>query len=939
MAEPSNIQSAASKSIRPFRSSEDYLYAMKEDLAEWLNTLYDLDVQVENFMDALEMGYDLCQHANNVNRIALEFQQSNPETASHMRIPQKEVIFQAKNVVPGSFIARDNISNFIQWCRQELGIQDVVMFETNDLVLKKNEKNFVLCLLEVARKGSKFGMLAPMLIQMEEEIEEEMRDHQVVCGELKTEQVIEDLGPKSPVYLNKTQRISLCDLKNLDELVREILGHCACPSQFPMVKVSEGKYKVGDSNALIFVRVLRSHVMVRVGGGWDTLEHYLDKHDPCRCTSVSHRLTQGRGLGFSPQKTSGLASPQANSPTTQRRAEAVAHLGEKRLLAGGDPTQLKGNRPPTKRSGTETPPRQGSLVPPSGKCSAAGQGGASPLRGCLSQAHQETGESHLPVRTPRARRLSGDSDSSSSSSMHSASLGRKQNEEPSLELRKEAGRRISEGPALQLHASPKQQPASRSQSRDRLSLPKTIAVPKRIESEERGRPRMASRPSKPGLQSPRPRARSQGRPAGEPMLLISRAKDGQHSWTRADEPKENAGGSGRATPRTKSPARGHLTLVGSRSPAPIKRRGSLPATKMANPSARIPPPAPGRQRQPCLPKQRGGVRQLQSGESGPSRQPNEDTLGQELEAMAQAFHTPLRLDPSQEQQLYRRLEEEFLANSQMMGLEMEEELDPGSQACDGARLLPPNPDQGTADSAYCSSSSSSSSLNVFSKYGLQVEESKRKAAHQVTGGGSELGDFHNGSLEASELWDSSGSRERRSRWRKPVLSSSSDESNCYLGLNDVQEVQEGLELAEPLVDSPWAPGEPAPSHTELGPSLQDGTSPSAPILEEVALPPQPSLGKPNRVPSSYQMKLRPQIKPRADSQPDKTPSKIPTPLSYKASGGPKVPTGSASSRDSPVKGLSERRGWAAFQHLFSSSFGECPGGSVESGVTDEGAWA
>lgn len=25
--------------------------------------------------------------------------------------------------------------------------------------------------------------------------------------------------------------------------------------------------------------------MVRVGGGWDTLEHYLDKHDPCRCAA------------------------------------------------------------------------------------------------------------------------------------------------------------------------------------------------------------------------------------------------------------------------------------------------------------------------------------------------------------------------------------------------------------------------------------------------------------------------------------------------------------------------------------------------------------------------------------------------------------------------------------------------------------------------------
>lgn len=34
------------------------------------------------------------------------------------------------------------------------------------------------------------------------------------------------------------------------------------------------------------VQILRDHIMVRVGGGWDTLEHYLDKHDPCRCTSL-----------------------------------------------------------------------------------------------------------------------------------------------------------------------------------------------------------------------------------------------------------------------------------------------------------------------------------------------------------------------------------------------------------------------------------------------------------------------------------------------------------------------------------------------------------------------------------------------------------------------------------------------------------------------------
>lgn len=47
---------------RPFKSSEEYLYAMREDLAEWLNTMYPgLDINVENFMDRLDTGVALCK--------------------------------------------------------------------------------------------------------------------------------------------------------------------------------------------------------------------------------------------------------------------------------------------------------------------------------------------------------------------------------------------------------------------------------------------------------------------------------------------------------------------------------------------------------------------------------------------------------------------------------------------------------------------------------------------------------------------------------------------------------------------------------------------------------------------------------------------------------------------------------------------------------------
>uniref|UniRef100_A0A8C0B3X6 Growth arrest specific 2 like 2 n=1 Tax=Buteo japonicus TaxID=224669 RepID=A0A8C0B3X6_9AVES len=241
--------------IRPYQSSEQYLYAMKEDLAEWLKELYDLDIEVGTFVEVLETGAVLCSHANNVTHVAEEFARSCPDAA-----PQ-----------PGTFQARDNISNFIQWCRKEMDIKDVLMFETEDLVLRKNEKNFVLCLLELARRAARFGMRAPTLVQMEEEIEEEIRQ------EL-------DLPPADTPLPRPPRKPR--DLHNLDQMVRRGMDRCTCPVQFPMIKISEGKYRVGDSDTLIFVRILREHVMVRVGGGWDTLEHYLDKHDPCRCTSL-----------------------------------------------------------------------------------------------------------------------------------------------------------------------------------------------------------------------------------------------------------------------------------------------------------------------------------------------------------------------------------------------------------------------------------------------------------------------------------------------------------------------------------------------------------------------------------------------------------------------------------------------------------------------------
>ncbi|KAL6254357.1 hypothetical protein P5V15_014405 [Pogonomyrmex californicus] len=107
--------------------------------------------------------------------------------------------------------------------------------------------------------------------------------------------------------------------------VRDIVEECTCPTQFPMIHVAEGKYRIGDTKVTIYVRVLRSHVMVRVGGGWDTLSHYLEKHDPCRCRNshrsmVSAKLIQKAGGSFD------LGNAQVHyersSPPRTRRSSA-----------------------------------------------------------------------------------------------------------------------------------------------------------------------------------------------------------------------------------------------------------------------------------------------------------------------------------------------------------------------------------------------------------------------------------------------------------------------------------------------------------------------------------------------------------------------------------------------------------------------------------------
>lgn len=57
--------------------------------------------------------------------------------------------------------------------------------------------------------------------------------------------------------------------------VRDLVEKCTCPSQFPMIRVSEGKYRIGDTKVLIFVRVSRSIYQLMIYGktvNWEKVQ-------------------------------------------------------------------------------------------------------------------------------------------------------------------------------------------------------------------------------------------------------------------------------------------------------------------------------------------------------------------------------------------------------------------------------------------------------------------------------------------------------------------------------------------------------------------------------------------------------------------------------------------------------------------------------------------
>ncbi|XP_072045974.1 growth arrest-specific protein 2-like isoform X2 [Amphiura filiformis] len=239
------------------RSAEASLNPLQEDLADWISRVLDVKIPAEKFIDSLANGVLACKLAQLIQDKAVECQRAGTAVTE---LPQRKIRCK-ENASAESFFARDNVANFLQWCRT-IGLEDTCLFETEGLVLKKDPKNVLVCIYELARIAGRYGIEPPGLVKLEKEIEKEQKNPR----------------PKSSVTPSKKIKRSI-----LDEEVQSLAKTVDFPLEIQ--RISEGRYNIGGK--VVFIRMLRGrHIMVRVGGGWDTLQHFLTRHEAVKTSKV-----------------------------------------------------------------------------------------------------------------------------------------------------------------------------------------------------------------------------------------------------------------------------------------------------------------------------------------------------------------------------------------------------------------------------------------------------------------------------------------------------------------------------------------------------------------------------------------------------------------------------------------------------------------------------
>uniref|UniRef100_A0A8C8S8H9 Dystonin n=1 Tax=Pelusios castaneus TaxID=367368 RepID=A0A8C8S8H9_9SAUR len=146
------------------------------------------------------------------------------------------------------------------------------------------------------------------------------------------------------LHPNKDAYKPLTDADKIEDEVTRQVAKCKCAKRFQVEQIGDNKYRVslhntsmfGDSQQLRLVRILRSTVMVRVGGGWMALDEFLVKNDPCRAkgrTNMELRekfiLADAANQNVAAFRTRGRRSrPSSRGASPNRSTSVSSHAGQ-----------------------------------------------------------------------------------------------------------------------------------------------------------------------------------------------------------------------------------------------------------------------------------------------------------------------------------------------------------------------------------------------------------------------------------------------------------------------------------------------------------------------------------------------------------------------------------------------------------------------------------
>ncbi|XP_046495539.1 dystonin isoform X15 [Equus quagga] len=147
------------------------------------------------------------------------------------------------------------------------------------------------------------------------------------------------------LHPNKDAYKPITDADKIEDEVTRQVAKCKCAKRFQVEQIGDNKYRFflgnqfGDSQQLRLVRILRSTVMVRVGGGWMALDEFLVKNDPCRVHHHGSKMLRS-------ESNSSITTTQP--PIAKGRTNM--ELREKFILADGASQGMAAFRPRGRRS-------------------------------------------------------------------------------------------------------------------------------------------------------------------------------------------------------------------------------------------------------------------------------------------------------------------------------------------------------------------------------------------------------------------------------------------------------------------------------------------------------------------------------------------------------------------------------------------------------------